>query len=306
MIKKTYLMMAFITLSFHASLSYTQENFPEFKGEYLGQKPPGKTPEIFAPGIISTEKGEGGVAFGLNGKLFIFQKYENRKSYTYEMILKNGKWSDPVLLPFSEKFMLWDFSIAPDGETMIFSSNIRIEELKTDGEEGCIWTARRTENGWTSPEYLKSPVNTRWHDSFPSLAGNMNLYFFSRRPGGKGLSDLYMSKFENGTYSVIENLGEPFNTKYHEWDPFIAPDESYLIFCSKKSGGFGEDDFYISFRSEHGSWTKPVNMGNKINSPKSDNRPYVSPDGKFFFYTSDKSGSRDVYWVSTEIFKNYR
>ena len=162
-----------------AEFSIAQE-FPVLRGEYLGQKPPGLTPEKFAPGIISTEKSEGGVAFGLNGKLLIFQKYESGKSYSYETELKNGQWSDPSLLPFSEKYCMWDFSIAPDGQTLIFSSNIKIEELKTDGEEGCIWTVKRIEKGWTEPQYLRPPVNTKWHDSFPSLAGNMNLYFFSR------------------------------------------------------------------------------------------------------------------------------
>lgn len=86
----------------------------------------------------------------------------------------------------------------------------------------------------------------------------------------------------------------------------MAADESYLIFCSTKPGGYGRDDFYISFRNEKGSWSKPVNMGEKINSPGSDNRPYITPDGKFFFFTSMKRGNRDIYWVDAEIIAEFR
>ena len=66
-------------------------------------------------------------------------------------------------------------------------------------------------------------------------------------------SDIFRSRSIDGKYSHIENLGELINTEYHEWDPFIAPDESYLIFCSMKPRGFGGDDLYITFQTEHGT-----------------------------------------------------
>ena len=104
---------------------------------------------------------------------------------------------------------------------------------------------------------------------------------------------------------MISNEQE-FNTEAHEWDPFIAPDESYLIFCSTKPGGFGGDDFYISFKDSNNKWSEPVNLGELINSPASDNRPYVTNDGKYFFYTSSKRGNRDIYWVDARFLDQFR
>ena len=99
---------------------------------------------------------------------------------------------------------------------------------------------------------------------------------------------------------------ESLNTEHHEWDPFIAPDESYLIFCSTRPGGLGRDDLYVSFRGEDDGWSEAVHMGDEINSPRSENRPYVTLDGKYFFYTSIKRGKRDVYWVSAKYLDRFR
>lgn len=107
-------------------------------------------------------------------------------------------------------------------------------------------------------------------------------------------------------YSKVENLSEPINTVHHEVDPYIAPDESYIIFCSNRPGGFGKEDMYVSYKKDDGSWTAPVNMGDKVNSPFQEYIPYVTPDGKYFFFTSDKSGSRDIYWMDSEIIKELK
>jgi hypothetical protein len=72
------------------------------------------------------------------------------------------------------------------------------------------------------------------------------------------------------------------------------------------SGGLGEDDLYVTFRTENGSWSDPVHMGGDINSEASENRPYVSPDGKYFFYTSSVRGNRDIYWVDARILQKLK
>jgi len=53
-------------------------------------------------------------------------------------------------------------------------------------------------------------------------------------------------------------------------------------------------------------WTEPVNMGEEINSPESENRPSVTPDGKYFFFTSNKTGNREIYWVDAKIIDRFR
>lgn len=269
----------------------------KLKGPYLGQKDPGMIPQLFAPGIITTDDHEGSSGFALNGTVYIYQKFINRQCKTYIMRLKKGVWTAPELIPFWKTMVHnGDFVFSFDDKTMLY-------QVKTKSNTGLvsnIWKVEITDRGWEKRTPLPAPINTRYDESFAAEAANKNIYFFSRRPGGIGKSDLYMCTFKDGKYSDPINL-ESLNTEHHEWDPFIAPDESYLIFCSTKPEGFGGDDFYITFKDKNGIWTKPLNMGDKINSARSENRPYVTIDGKFFFYTSSKSGSRDIYWVSAKF-----
>ncbi|MCJ7579276.1 MAG: hypothetical protein MUP98_01940 [Candidatus Aminicenantes bacterium] len=281
-------------------------DFPVLKNPYLSQSPPGLKPEIFALGIISTDLHEGSSGFNKNGTFFMYQRIEDKKVITYEMELKNAQWTKPKIVPFASMMRNGDFVFAPDGKTLYFQSNVPIEGLESEGTISNIWVTKKTETSWTEPKFLDFTINTKWLDSFASAATNGTLYFFSQKPEGAGKSDLYKSPYLDGKYSEAENLGDLFNTKEHEWDPFIAPDESYLIFCSTKSEGYGSDDFYISFRNKDLSWTKPVNMGEEINSKASENRPYVTVDGKYFFFTSTKRGSRDIYWVDAKIIDKFR
>jgi Tol biopolymer transport system component len=148
---------------------------------------------------------------------------------------------------------------------------------------------------------LASPVNSDHHDIFPSVAKDGTIYFFSERDGGLGMADLYRSKPIEGSYTKVENLGVPINTNQDEIDPFIAPDESYLIFCSKARDGYGEQDLFISFKKPDGSWTEPANMGESINSSGNDWIPFVTPDNKYFFFGSNRNGQDDIFWVDARV-----
>jgi hypothetical protein len=301
--KKTGMASAlFILILVFVTALRAEEIFPRLEGPYLGQKPPGLTPQRFAPGIITTDENEGSSGFALKGSVFIFQRFLGSQCHTFIMRLKAGRWTEPELIPFWQTMVHnGDFVISSDDRTMLY-------QVKTDADAGLvsnIWRVEITDTGWGERALLPSPVNTSSDESFASEAADKNLYFFSRRPGGKGLSDLYMCTFKEGTYTDPINLGS-LNTEYHEWDPFIAPDESYLIFCSTKPGGFGEDDFYISFNSEGGGWTTPLNMGKEINSPGSENRPFVTRDGRYFFFTSTREGNRDIYWVAAAYLDRFK
>jgi hypothetical protein len=283
-----------------------KDDFPVLKGPYLGQKPPGMTPELFAPGIITTDMSEGCSGWGNAMEYFIFQRWIDRNPRLYIMNQKNGVWSTPEPVPNLDKYRAGDFTIAPDGKTMVFASNVLIDEIGREGEGANIWISEKTETGWTEPKHIGLRINTRYHESYPCLTANGNLYFFSRRPGGYGTSDLYISEFVDGEYQAPVNLGPKLNTEHHEWDTYTAPDESYMIYCSTKPGGLGEDDLYVTFKQSDGSWSDPIHMGNEINTAKSENRPYVSPDGKYLFYAGTARGNRDIYWVDAVIIKKLK
>ena len=103
-----------------------------------------------------------------------------------------------------------------------------------------------------------------------------------------------------------ENLGRRINTESREYDPFIAPDESYLIFASERPGGLGAADLYISFREAGGAWGDPKNMGTAVNSSAADYTPMLSPDGKYLFFTSSRQAQDDIYWIDARVIDTFR
>ncbi len=280
----------------------SDQSFPRLEGPYLGQKPPGFKPQVFAPGIVTTDGEEGCVGFARGGTVFLFQRFLGGRCHTYITRLKDGAWSVPELIPFWETLAEnGDFVFSSDDKTMLYQVRSRTES----GPISHIWRAEVTDTGWGEQAPLPPPVNSPHFESFASDTSGGALYFFSRRPGGKGRSDLYRSATDGGTYSDPVDL-DALNTEFEEWDPFVAPDESHLVFCSTKPGGFGRDDLYISFKAEDGTWGAPVNLGDEINSAGSENRPCATRDGKYFFFTSTRAGSRDVFWVDARYLDRFR
>ncbi len=300
---KTRRVLSFVALlALACGIDASAQSFPRLEGPYLGQKPPGPTPQPFAPGIVTTDGEEGCAGFAREGKVFVFQRFLDGRCHTYITRLKDGVWTAPELIPFWETMAEnGDFVFSSDDKTMLY----QVRTKAATGPISHVWRAEVTDTGWGEQAPLPSPVNTQYFESYASDTTDGTLYFFSRRPGGKGQFDLYRSAFESGTYADPVNLG-PLNTEFNEWDPFVAPDESYLIFCSMKPGGLGRDDLYISFKGTDGRWGPPVNLGEKINSPGSENRPCVTRDGKYFFFTSTRNGSRDVFWVEAGYFERFR
>ena len=275
--------------------------FPRLQGPYLGQKPPGMIPQPFAPGIITTNEDKGSSGFARNGTVFLYQKFKGL-CRTFITRLVNGVWSAPELIPFWETMAHnGDFAFSSDDRTMLYQVKTELEgRLVSD-----IWKVELKASGWGDRAPLPSPVNTPDDDeSFASDTAGGSVYFFSNRRGGQGRFDLYMCPSQDGRYGDAVNLGS-LNSEFNEWDPFVAPDESYLIFCSTRPEGFGRDDLYITFKSKDGGWGPPVNMGQEVNSPGSENRPYVTRDGKYFFFTSTRNGSRDTFWVRAEYFDRF-
>ena len=242
-------------------------------------------PQLFGENVISTADDESHPAFTLDGKTLYFLK--NTPSFNHWTIVvsreQDGKWSTPEVAPFSGQFADADPFITLDGERMFFISTRPVNGKAK--EETDIWMMKRNgpEAGagirWSEPEHLAA-VNSEASEWFPTVSKNGNLYFGSERPGGKGRCDLYCSRLVDGKYQTPENLGEPINTAANEVEPFIAPDESYIIFAGTGlPESRGAYDLYVSFRRENG-WMKPTNLGDKINSTGWDFSPKVSPDGK--------------------------
>jgi len=145
-------------------------------------------------------------------------------------------------------------------------------------------------------------INTHLNEYFVSFAESGTMYFATKVDDGtQNNYDIVYSEYKNGKYHEPKKLPAAINTNRYEADVFVSPDESYIIFCAIRNNGFGKGDLYISFKDEDDNWTPSVNMGKSINTSGHELCPFVSGDGKYFFYTSDQ----DIYWISTEIFANY-
>jgi Tol biopolymer transport system component len=121
------------------------------------------------------------------------------------------------------------------------------------------------------------------------VAANGNLYFGSARKGGRGGNDLYVARWTGTSYEPPENLGDSINTRGGEIEPWIAPDESYIIFSGANRGdGPGGYDLYIA-RRIGGVWERARALPAGVNTPAYEYNQSVSPDGRWLYFSSTRS-----------------
>jgi len=291
-----------------------KEDFPVLKGPYLGQKPPGITPEIFAPGLITTHYSQSYIAFLHEARVCVYSASTEKGHETYYTYEKNGRWTRPLRAPFEELQGHPNYTSGPLGQKVYFHSGRKTHpnDIRQDDN---IWAIEWTDTGWAEPQALPEPANSEYGEAYPSAATDGTVYFFTwKRTGTRGY-DIWGSKCINGKYREAERLPWPINTDFIEYDPYVSPDQSFLIFGSTRPGGYGKSDNYICFRKEDGSWTFPVNLGSPINSSSYDLCANGTPDGKYFFFLSGRKtdvykgeigkkpgqepgDDSDLYWVS--------
>jgi len=250
-------------------------------------------PEIFGEGIISTGDYETHPAFSPGGDTLYFLKCLSDANFCTICVsyYKNNKWTSPQVVPFSGRYLDADPFVTKDGNTIYFVSNRPIHEGDAVKEDWDIWKAERKGNTWGNPVHLDGPVNSSASEYFPTIADNGDLYFGSGRANGKGGADIYVSKWKGNGYEELRNLGDSINTPGNEYEPFIAPDESYLIFMATPNG-IAHADFYIS-HNVNGTWSKAKKLPALVNSSATEWGGKVSPDGKYFFFGSSRNKIND-------------
>lgn len=264
---------------------------------YLGQEPPGKSPKVFAPGIVSTTGQETDVTFTPDLKEIYFTRTgANWYSVIFVVKYRDGAWSDPEELSFATETSKNYPFVSPDGLSLFFDSN---GETNAPGDRD-LWVAGRDEEIWKEPIRIGKSVNTSAVESFAGASLSGAIFFCSRREGGVGQMDIYRAGRGRQGYDTPNNLGAAVNSEYNDFHPFVDPGERYLVFDSQRPGGLGANDLYVSYRNPDGTWAPASNLGTEINSPHADMRPYVSPDGKYLFFCSTRGGNQDIYWVEAD------
>ena len=291
-------------------------------GDYLGQAPPDTLPSIFAPGVISDGYANRDMAIHPNGdKIFYSILLPKRSGVLMQVNRKNDIWNKPIVAPFSGKYSDIEPCFSYDGKRLYFASN---RPLKDDDppKDYDIWYVELCDAGWKEPVNLGSPINTGANEFYPSITRDNVLYYTASYEGNE---DIYRSRMIGGKFNKPQRLGDAVNSESGEFNAFISLDETYLIFSSfGREDGFGGGDLYISFKNDSDDWTKAINMGERFNSSRLDYCPYISFDGKYFFFTSSRldnsvnklkfqkyndivtmqsspgNGNDDIYWVLAE------
>lgn len=259
--------------------SFAQHDISKLKGPYLGQTPPGLTPEMFAPGIVATDK-------HLETEV-LFLPDMTELSFTRS----DGGYKEPHWVVMQYKDNGWH-------EKAIPATDIKAEKERFSPGVG---------------EMKKFDV----FKDIPivgyslSAAGTYYFYVLDFKDGSGHLS---YSRLIDGKYEIPVKMNAAINSGKYIAHPFIAPDESYLMWDAEKDGE-STPDIYISFRGKDGTWGEAINMGDQINTPLFEQRPKVTPDGKYlFFWQGDvkvrEDGSRYVvgspYWVDAKIIETLR
>ncbi|MBN2135209.1 MAG: PD40 domain-containing protein [Acidobacteria bacterium] len=280
-------------------------------------------PVIFAPGIISTGQEESSITFtpdGINCYLVI-------QGSIYFSKFVGGQWSEPVLAPFSGKYMDITPHISPDGARFYWTSYRPLDGGEEPSKYTNIWYMDKIGDGWSEPKPVGPPVNGEYDADSPSVTCDGTLYFgaYFEDVGARVLR----SRMKNGEFTKPELLPETINhgSAFHGC---IAPDESYLVIpMFGKKDSYGSTDYYISFRDKDDNWTPVINMGKAVNSSKVESGPYITADGKYFFFGGyadpvaqfdepvtyqkilsmhTKAGYEkgDIYWVSSSYIEKLR
>ncbi len=273
--------------------------------KYLNQEPPGLTPQIFAPGLVSLkERFEFGSVFSKDGTqlYFAFNVGERAEIWSMKLDSKNTSTSERIV--FHHNYSYNDPYLSPDETKLFFISDMPLEGTG-EKKDYDIWYIKKTGITWSKPINAGKAINTASNEYYVSFTKTGTMYFSSNvkaNEGSKGNYDIYFSPNQKEVFGKATRLGDSVNTKDYEADVFVAYDESYVIFCGDLPAGNGKGDLYISFKKSDGSWTKAKNMGRSINTTGHEFCPFVTKDGKYFFYTSNK----DIYWVDAEILKGFR
>ena len=268
--------------------------------DYLGQPRPDTLPVLFAQGVVSTTDGiYGTVVFSPGQDEAVWA--EDKRSELFFSRLERGHWSTPSTFPFVEGYRLSSPFFSADGERLYFLAARHGAGGVDEGDE--IWVVDRKGDGWGEPRdldpVLHSVGDKHWQFS---VAENGDVYF-----GGEG-ADLYVAEFRDGDYGEPVRLPDPIRTDAPETGPNIAPDGSFLLF----DRWFDSSPYVrimVSFRSEVGAWSEPVDLSPYTRSEGNDSAARLSPDGKYLFFQSQRTGSdpnRSVYWMKADFIEGLR
>jgi len=303
------LIVLLIGLSLISNAQTTQE-FPVLKGEYLGQKPPGITPEVFAPGIVSdTNWAEHcQIAISPNGDEIFWSVYTSKypkidgtgsTEQLYHSKLENGVWTKPKITNFTS-----DNKYGGNGGPVFSLDGKKLFFYQRKPSDMYMYYVEKKDGQWSkNPIRIGEPYNTKtgkvainWTPVF-TKKGHAYKY-------NKQNKVILKYKYDGTQFSLPDTIRVHKDFRL-SFNVYVAPDESYYIFSGYNIKGYGDLDLCICFKDSDGNWGYPIIMRDGINTKARERFPVVSPDGKYLFFMRHTK-TQDIFWVSTKIFDKYR
>lgn len=173
-------------------------------------------------------------------------------------------------------------SVSIEGNKLIFTRllNNRNEDFFGTIKDG---------NTWRKAVPLKGNINTAENEGAQNISQDGNWLFFTacNRANGYGSCDIYLSYLTENGWSEPFNLGNTINTDQWESQPSVSPDKRDLYFASRRFGGYGGSDIYVSHLLSNGTWSKPENLGPEINTSADETEPFIHADNQTLYFVSN-------------------
>jgi len=253
---------------------------------------------IFAPGPIPTSATSIlAPAFTPDGKtVYIGQQTSSTaKIVIVSSHLTHNQWSAPALAPFSGQYRDLEPAFAPNGKYLIFASSRpntpggtelegRYNGQVLPGKGGNLWKVEKTKKGWSTPELLPSSINANTSVFSPAVAADGSLYFM-RCDDGKAFH-IFRSQWKDGKFEtpVPASFTDP---ALGDYDPAVAPDESFIIFSSGRPPAPKVTDLFLAFRTTKG-WGDPIDLRTILSDDVHGIEARLSPDGKTLYFANSR------------------
>lgn len=252
-----------------------------------------KTERVF-PSVFNEFPNVRDFAINNNQDEIYFTVESFKKEYSFIAVIQkiDNKWTTPKVASFSGMYKDLEPFLSPDGLKLFFASNRINNTSKGIKKDIDIWYVERIslKTKWSSPKNIGSVINTNADEFYPSVTNKGDLFFTAAYKDAKGKEDIYVSRLVNGKYTKPISLGSGVNSEKYEFNAFVAPDESFIIFTSYgRKDDTGRGDLYISYKVKNNQWLPATNLGKSINSKEIDYCPFVDFKSKSLYFTSAKN-----------------
>lgn len=258
---------------------------------------PAPAPEVFAPGVISGAANDLSPAFTPDGRTVFFTRGNSAQSTILVSHRTADGWSKPEIAPFSGEWRDLEATMAPDGSYLVFASNRPAvvggrpldgyyNGAVQEGRGGNLWRVDRTPQGWGAPYRLPDVINGNASIFSPSIAADGSLYFM-QPVGPRQRFHIFRAAWSGGAYAAPVEVPIAAGDDVGDFDPAVAPDESYIVFSSARLTAKGTS-LFIALR-QHGTWTTPVYLGDTVSAPGTGNiEARLGPGARVLYFSSTR------------------